>query len=79
MIVHVCVKTLEKVIGEGGGGGFQCKQFVSEKVSKGCFNYDAISGYDESVRARVAIEGYSEFAKIETDQVFGHFSVENTI
>ena len=52
--------------------------FISDKISKGCFNFEAISGYDEAVRARVALEGYSEFSKIETDEVFGHFSVENT-
>ena len=54
-------------------------KFISDKVSKGCFNFEAISGYDEAVRARVALEGYAEFAKIETDEVFCHFSVENTI
>ena len=54
-------------------------KFISDKVAKGCFNFEAISGYDDAVRARVALEGYSEFAKIETDEVFGHFSVENTI
>ena len=39
----------------------------------GCFNFEVISGYDDAIRARVALEGYSEFAKIETDEV------ENTI
>ena len=52
---------------------------VSDKVTKGCFNLEVISGYDEAVGARVTLEGYSEFAKIETDEVFGHFSVENTV
>ena len=54
-------------------------KFISDKVAKGCFNFEAIAGYDKAVRARVALEGYSEFANIETDEVFGHFSVENTI
>ena len=48
-------------------------------MAKGCFNFEAISGYVDAVRARVELEGYGEFAKIETDQVFGQFSVENTI
>ena len=52
---------------------------VSDKVAKGCFNFEAISGYDDAVRARVALEGYGEFAKIETDEVYGHFSMENTV
>ena len=80
-IVNVCVKTLEKVINEGGDPipALKHLKFVSDKVSKGCFNFEAISGYDEAVRARVALEGYSGFAKIETDEVFVHFSVENTI
>ena len=47
-------------------------------MSKGCFNYDAISGYNEAVSSRVALDGYLEFAKVETGQVFGHFSVEIT-
>ena len=54
-------------------------KFISDKVAKGCFNFEAISGYDEAVRARVALESYSELANIETDEVFGHYSVENTI
>ena len=74
-IVHVCAKTLEKVINEGGGPnpGVKHLKFISDKVAKGCFNFEAISGYDDTVRARVALEGYGEFAKIETDEVFGHF------
>ena len=48
-------------------------------MAKGCLNFEAISSYDEAVRTRMALEGYSEFAKIETDEVFRHFSVENTI
>ena len=80
-IVHLCVKTLEKIINEAGDSipALKHLKFVSDKVAKGCFNFEAISGYDNGVRARVALEGYGEFAKIETDEVFGHFSVENTI
>ena len=32
-------------------------KFVSDKVAKGCFNFEAISGYDDAVRAREALEG----------------------
>ena len=75
------MKTVEKVINEGGDHVPPLKhlKFVSDKVANGCFNFEAISGYDDAIRARVALEGYGEFAKIETDEVFGHFSVENTI
>ena len=70
-IVHICVKTLEKVTSEGGDPVPALKhlKFVSDKVAKGCFNFEAISGYDEAIRARVALEGYSEFAKIETENL----------
>ena len=73
-IVHVCVKTLEKVVNEGGDPIQALKhlKFISDKVAKGCFNFEAISGCDEAVRTRMALEGYSEFAKIETDEVFRH-------
>ena len=68
-IIHVCVKTLEKVINEKMDPIRALKhlKFMSDKVAKGCFNFEAISGYDDAVRARVALEGYGEFAKIETD------------
>ena len=52
---------------------------VSDKVSKACFNFDAIAGYDQAVRDRVELEGYSQFSIIETEEVFRHFSVENTV
>ena len=80
-IVHVCIRTLEKIINEGGDPIPASKHLksVSDKVAKGCFNFKVISGYDDAVRAREALEGYGEFAKIETDEVFSHFSVENTV
>ena len=54
-------------------------KFVSEKVSKACFNFEAVAGYDQAVRDRVELEGYAQFSIIETEEVFTHFSVENTI
>ena len=53
-------------------------KFVSEKVSKACFNFEAVAGYDQAVRDR-ELEGYSQFSIIETEEVFTHFSVENTV
>ena len=80
-IVHTCVKTVEKVMNEGGDPSHEMKhlKFVSEKVSKACFNFEAISGYDQSVRESVEFQGYSQFFIIETEEVLGHFSVKNTV
>ena len=68
-IVHVCVKTVGKVLNEGGDPTHAMKhlKFVSDKVSKACFNFDAIAGYDQAVRDRVELEGYSQFSIIETE------------
>ena len=54
-------------------------KFVSEKVSKACFNFEAVAGYDQAVRERVELEGYAQFSIIETEEVFTHFSVGNTV
>ena len=80
-IVHACVKTVEKVLNEGGDPSHAMRhlKFVSEKVSKACFNFEAVAGYDQAVRDRVELEGYSQFSIIETEEVFTHFSVENTV
>ena len=58
-IVHACVKTVEKVMNEGGDPSHAMKhlKFVSEKVSKACFNFEAIAGYDQAVRDRVGLKG----------------------
>ena len=80
-IVHACVKTVDKVLNEGGDPSHAMRhlKFVSEKVSKACFNFEAVAGYDQAVRERVELEGYAQFAIIETEEVFTHFSVENTV
>ena len=80
-IVHACVKTVDKVLNEGGDPSHAMRhlKFVSEKVSKACFNFEAVAGYDQAVRERVELEGYSQFSIIETEEVFTHFSVENTV
>ena len=80
-IVHACVKTVDKVLNEGGDPlhAMRHLKFISEKVSKACFNFEAVAGYDQAVRDRVELEGYTQFAIIETEEVFTHFSVENTV
>ena len=80
-IVHACVKTVDKVLNEGGDASHAMRhlKFVSEKVSKACFNFEAVAGYDQAVRERVELEGYTQFSIIETEEVFTHFSVENTV
>ena len=79
--MHACVKTVEKVLNNGGDPSHTMKhlKFVLDKVSKGCFNFEAIAGYDQAVTDRVELEGYSLFSIIETEEVFSHFSVENTV
>ena len=42
-------------------------------MSKKCW------GHNEAMRDRVNLSGYSEFSKIETEGIFNHFAVENTI
>ena len=80
-IVHACVKTIHKVLNEGGDPSHAMRhlKFVSEKVSKACFNFEAVPGYDQAVRDRVELEGYSQFSILETEEVSTHFSVENTV
>ena len=80
-IVHACVKTVDKVLNEGGDPSHAMRhlKFVSEKVSKACFNFEAVAGYDQAVGDRVELEDYSQFLIIETEEVFTHFSVENTV
>ena len=80
-IVHACVKTVDKVLNEGGDPlhAMRHLKFVSEKASKACFNFEAVAGYDQAVRERVELEGYTQFSIIETEEVFTHFSVENRV
>ena len=67
-IVHACVKTVDKVLNEGGDPSHAMRhlKFISEKVSKACFNFEAVAGYDQAVRDRVELEGYVQFSIIET-------------
>ena len=80
-IVHACVKTVDKVLNEGGDPSHAMKhlKFVSEKISKACFNFEAVAGYDQAVRDCVELEEYSQLSIIETEEVFTDFSVENTV
>ena len=47
-IVHACVKTVDKVLNEGGDPSHAMRhlKFISEKVSKACFTFEAVAGYD---------------------------------
>ena len=38
-----------------------------------------MAGYNQAVRDRLALERYAEFAKIATEEVLMHISVENTV
>ena len=60
-IVHVCVKTVYRMISQGQDPVPVMKhlKFVSEKVAKMCINLEAVAGYDQAVRDIVVLEGYS--------------------
>ena len=60
------VKTVKKMLGEGSGT--YLTQFLKhvhltkEKASQKVFNFEAISGKDETVRGRANLLGYSEYS-----------------
>ena len=54
-------------------------KFLAEKATKRMFEPVAFIKYDEAVRKRVNESGISQFGIIETDEVYSHFSIENTV
>ena len=54
-------------------------KFLAEKATKRMFEPVAFIKYDEAVRKRVNETGISQFGAIETDEVYSHFSIENTV
>ena len=54
-------------------------KFLAEKATKRMFEPVAFIKYDEAVRKRVNESGISQFGVIETDEVYSHFSIENTV
>ena len=54
-------------------------KFLAEKATKHMFEPVAFIKYDEAVRKRVNETGIAQFGVIETDEVYSHFSIENTV
>ena len=54
-------------------------KFLAEKATKRMFEPVAFIKYDEAVRKRVNETGIAQFGIIETDEVYSHFSIENTV
>ena len=80
-ILLIGVKSIEKALTE------KCDplpvvrhvKFLAEKATKRMFEPVAFIKYDEAVRKRVNETGVSQFGIIETDEVYSHFSIENTV
>ena len=80
-ILLIWVKSIEKALTE------KCDplpvvchvKFLAEKATKRMFEPVAFIKYDEAVRKRVNETGVSQFRIIETDEVYSHFSIENTL
>ena len=54
-------------------------KFLAEKATKRMFEPVAFIKYDEAVRKRVNETGIAQFGVIEMDEVYSHFSIENTV
>ena len=80
-IILIGVKSIEKALTD------KCDplpvvrhvKFLAEKATKRMFEPVAFIKYDEAVRKRVNETGISQFGIIETDEVYSHFSIENTV
>ena len=55
------------------------EQFLAEKATKRMFEPVSFIKYDEAVRKRVNETGIAQFGIIETNEVYSHFSIENTV
>ena len=80
-ILLIGIKSIEKALTE------KCDalpivrhvKFLAEKSTKRMFEPVAFVKYDEAVRNRVNDLGIAQFGIIETDEVYSHFSLENTV
>ena len=80
-ILLIGVKSIEKALTE------KCDplpvvrhvKFLAEKATKRMFEPVAFIKYDEAVRKRVNETGITQFRVIETDEVYSHLSIENTV
>ena len=80
-ILLIGIKTIKKVVSDKNDLSPIVKhvKFLAEKATKKMFEPVACMKYDEAVRTRVNSKGISQFSIIETDEVYSHFSLENTV
>ena len=75
------IKTIEKLVTEKSDPlpVIRHVKFLTEKSTKKMFESVAFVKYDEAVRDRANDKGLTQFGIIETDEVYSHFSLENTV
>ena len=75
------IKTIEKLVTEKNDPlpVVRHVKFLAKKSTKKMFESVAFVKYGEAVRDRVNEKGPAQFGIIETDEVYSHFSLENTI
>ena len=80
-ILLIGVKSIEKALTEKCDPlpDIRHVKFLAEKAAKSMFEPVAFIKYDEAVRERVNETGIAQFGVIETDEVYSHFSIENTV
>ena len=80
-LLLVGVKTVEKII-EEGGNPLPCVKhlrMLTEKVAKNVYKVDSLCKYDAAVRKRAGLEGVEEFGNIKHDEMFTYFTYDNTV
>ena len=80
-LLLVGVKTVEKIIQEGGNP-LPCVKhlrMLTEKVAKNVYKVDSLCKYDAAVRKRAGLEGVEEFGNIKHDEMFTYFTYDNTV
>ena len=75
-LLLVGVKTVEKII-EEGGNPLPCVKhlrMLTEKVAKNVYKVDSLCKYDAAVCKRAGLEGVEEFGNIKHDEMFTYFT-----
>ena len=77
-LLLVGVKTVEKII-EEGGNPLPCVKhlrMLTEKVAKNVYKVDSLCKYDAAVRKRAGLEGVEE---LKHDEMFTYFTYDKTV
>ena len=80
-VVFIGVETIEKVVNDKGDHAplIRHVKYLAEKATNEMFEAQAYIKYNEVVRERAINKGVTQFSIIITDEVFSHFSLENTV